>query len=309
MDQMAGESTFRHEPVLAHEVLAELELSSGQVVFDGTLGLGGHANLMAERIAPGGTLVGTDWDESMLGQARSNLKAIEGVDLRLFHADFRELPEIAERERLRAHGILLDLGLNSAQVDDPDRGFSFSKDGALDMRMDRSVGEPASAIVNRMTPAQLEQMLQELGDERWARAIAKQIVDRRKARPIRTTGDLVECVLSAIPPAAREKRIHPATRTFQALRIYVNGELDGLESALRELAERLAPGGTLAVISFHSGEDRIVKRVFRELDGSGFEERHRKPIEASESEVRRNPRSRSAKLRTLRRTPNMPPSA
>ncbi len=292
---------LRHEPVMAAEILADLAPAPGHVVFDGTLGLGGHSARFAERIAPGGTLLGTDWDEAMLAQARMNLSAGQGVDLRLVHADFRDLPRLAQEFDLRADGILLDLGLNSAQVDDPERGFAFSKPGPLDMRMDRSAGEPASAVVNRMSPAQLEDTLRELGDERWARAIAKQIVDRRKVRPLKTTADLVDCVLAAIPPGARDKRIHPATRTFQALRIAVNGELDGLETALRELAETLRPGGAIAVLSYHSGEDRIVKRVFRELDGSGFEELHRKPLEASEAEIRRNPRSRSAKLRTLRR--------
>lgn len=286
---------------MVEEVLADLRLKPGDVVFDGTLGLGGHSERFLSLIAPGGVLLGTDWDASMLRQARQRLAGIEDASVRLVQADFRELPDIAQDQGLRADGILLDLGLNSAQVDDPARGFSFREEGPLDMRMDRTSGEPAAAVLNRLSPAQIEEMLRELGDERWARAIARQIVERRKKQPLKTTSDLVECVLAAIPPAAREKRIHPATRTFQAVRIYVNGELEGLETALSELAECLKPGGTLAVLSYHSGEDRIVKRVFRALDGSGFTELHRKPVEATESEIRANPRSRSAKLRSLRR--------
>ena len=294
----------RHDPVMVREILEDLRLGPGSVVFDGTLGLGGHSAEFLEAIRPKGTLVGTDWDESMLAEARQRLApmtASADVDVRLVRADFRDLAALSAEWGLRANGILLDLGLNSAQVDDPGRGFSFREEGPLDMRMDRTVGEPASAMLNRMTPAQIEQTLRDFGDERWARAIAKQVVERRKQRPLKTTKDLVDCVLAAIPPGAREKRIHPATRTFQAIRIYVNGELDGLDSALRELAERLAPGGTLAVLSYHSGEDRIVKDVFRELDGAGFHELHKKPVEASDAEVRANPRARSAKLRSLRR--------
>lgn len=294
----------RHEPVMVREILEDLRLEPGQTVFDGTLGLGGHSAAFLNAVNPGGILVGTDWDESMLDEARSHLaptSAALKVDVRLVRADFRDLAQLALDWGLRANGILLDLGLNSAQVDDPARGFSFQGDGPLDMRMDRAQGEPASAVLNRMTPGQIEIMLKDYGDERWARAIAKQIVDRRKAKPLKTTQDLVDCVLAAIPPGAREKRIHPATRTFQAVRIYVNGELDALDEALRELAERLAPGGTLSVLSYHSGEDRIVKHVFRDLDGSGFQELHRKPVEAGDAEVRANPRARSAKLRSLRR--------
>jgi 16S rRNA (cytosine1402-N4)-methyltransferase len=295
------EATPRHEPVMVKEILADFDLRPGMAVFDGTVGLGGHSSEFLRLIQPGGTLLGVDWDESMLELAKNRLHA-EDADVRLVRADFRSLPELADEMGLRADAILLDLGLNSAQVDDPARGFSFKEPGSLDMRMDRSKGEPASAILNRMTPAQIEAMLKDLGDERWARAIAKQMVERRKARPLKTTQDLVDCVLAAIPPGAREKRIHPATRTFQAVRIYVNGEFEGLEETLSELAMRLKHGGTLSVLSYHSGEDRIVKRAFRSLAASGFRELHKRPVEPTESEVRLNPRARSAKLRSLRRT-------
>ena len=170
------------------------------------------------------------------------------------------------------------------------------------MRMDRSSGEPASALLNRLSPDEIEAILWNFGDERWARAIAKAIVARRKERPLRTTADLVDVVQAAVPAGARDKRIHPATRTFQAVRIAVNRELDELDEAVTDAAMTLALGGTLAVLSYHSGEDRQVKRAFRALAGEEFEEPLRKPQEPTAEEIARNPRSRSAKLRLLRRT-------
>ncbi len=290
----------QHIPVMVDEVLAALSLRPGMCVVDGTTGLGGHTARFVEAVRPGGTVVGLDWDETMLSQARARLDTPAGIALHLVRRDFREIASVLDDlGGLRPNGILLDLGLNSAQVDDPSRGLSFSQDGPLDMRMDRTRGEPASAILNRFTPVQIERMLWDLGDERWARAIAKTIVERRKARPLKTTADLVECVLDTIPPRARDKRIHPATRTFQAVRVYVNHELEGLDQAIRDCASALVEGGTLVVLSYHSGEDRIVKNVFRE--SAGFAELYRKPLIAGEQEVRRNPRSRSAKLRALRR--------
>jgi 16S rRNA (cytosine1402-N4)-methyltransferase len=290
-----------HDPVMVEEILGLLPLRPGAVAADGTLGHGGHSIRFAERIAPGGTLVATDWDREMLEVARRRLAESEGVVLHLLHDDFRNLGARLAEHSLLANGILLDLGLNSAQIQDPERGLSFMAEGPLDMRMDRSVGEPASALLNRWSPDEIERVLWEYGDERWARMIARRIVERRKTTPLRRTSDLVEAVLAAIPPRARDKRIHAATRTFQAVRIAVNRELEGLDEALQSAARSLANGGVLAVLSYHSGEDRIVKRVFRELAAEGFEEVVRKPIQPGEEEVRRNPRSRSAKLRAVRR--------
>lgn len=301
----AASSSFTHDPVMVEEILADLRLRPGSTVVDGTLGLGGHSERFLQEVSPGGTLVGLDWDETMLERARARLQPREAKVV-LVHDDFRNLSSVLDRLQMRADGILLDLGLNSAQVDDPARGFSFQKEGPLDMRMDKSRGEPAAAILNRMSPLQIERMLKELGDEKWAKKIAQIIVDRRKAKPLQTTKDLVDCVLAAIPAKLREERIHPATRTFQAVRIYVNGELEGLDQALVDAAWSLAEEGTLAVLSYHSGEDRIVKNVFRDLSSDGFEDLHRKPLSASADEVRRNPRSRSAKLRSLRRKPLRP---
>lgn len=291
-----------HVPVMLSEVLADLDLKPGGVVADGTLGLAGHALEFVPRVAPDGVLVGMDWDASMQEIAKTRIGDPEDVRLHFVHADFRQMPETLQDLGLLADGVLLDLGLNSAQIDDPSRGIAFREEGPLDMRMDRSTGEPASALLNRWPLNQIEQVLHDYGDERWARAIAKQIVARRSERPLRTTQDLVDCVLAAIPPRARDKRIHPATRTFMAIRIAVNRELDGLEQALVEIARCLAPGGTLAVLSYHSGEDRAVKQAFRALAEEGaYVELHRKPLVPTAAEVAANPRSRSAKLRSLRR--------
>ena len=297
--------SVRHDPVMINEIMEVLPLQPGTTVVDGTLGLGGHSLRFLERIRPGGTLVGFDWDEQMLAEARKRIGNPEGAEVHLIHDDFRSIKPQMEKLGKKADGILLDLGLNSAQVDDPARGFSFQSSGPLDMRMDRSKGAPAAAMLNRMSVHQIGDILKDLGDERWAVAIARKIVERRKDSPLRSTQDLVDCVLAAIPPAARDKRIHPATRTFQAIRIAVNGELEGLEEALRDAADVLNPGGVLAVLSYHSGEDRIVKHTLRDLAQNGFEELFKKPRMASQEENLRNLRSRSAKLRAIKRPKSM----
>jgi len=297
----------RHEPVMLVEVLSVLPLRPGATVVDGTLGLAGHAREMATRIAPGGWLIGLDWDEDMLKEAQLRLRDITDVETTFVKADYRQLPDILEREAaLRnraalADAILLDLGLNQAQIDDAERGISFRQQGPLDMRMDRSRGETAAGLLNRLSPAEIERILRDYGDERWAKRIAQVIVDRRKDNPLRTTQDLVDCVLAAIPPAMREKRIHPATRTFQALRIAVNHELDDLQDTIEVIAHKLAKEGVLCVLSYHSGEDRAVKRALRTLSGAEFAEVYKKPLSPSAEEIARNPKSRSAKLRAVRR--------
>ncbi|MDR3688595.1 MAG: 16S rRNA (cytosine(1402)-N(4))-methyltransferase RsmH [Fimbriimonas sp.] len=292
----------RHDPVMLREVLSALALNAGDTVVDGTLGLSGHARAFAEAISPGGTLLGIDWDQEMLEIGRQRLSEVEDVEKHFCHSDYRQIAEIVRRHKLVPNGILLDLGLNSAQIDDPSRGIAFSKDGPLDMRMDRSRGEPASALLNRLGPTEIENILFKYGDERWGKAIGKKIVEIRKAHPLRTTHDLVEAVLAAVPPGARDKRIHPATRTFQAVRIAVNSELEGIDDTLMEAARCLAPGGTLVVLSYHSGEDRQAKHAFRELaDSGGYLDLFKKPLQPTPDEISRNPRSRSAKLRAIRR--------
>ncbi len=303
----------KHDPVMLREILDILPLRPGATIVDGTLGLGGHSLEFMKAISPGGHLIGFDWDESMLEVARERLAGnftalpaqdplgthLLEADIRFIHDDFRNIVE--HLDDTEADGILLDLGLNSAQVDDAERGISFKEDGPLDMRMDRSTGEPASALLNRWSQHQIEQALWDYGDERWARNIARKVLERRKEKPLRTTSDLVDCVLAAIPAGARDKRIHPATRSFQAIRIVVNGELEGLGEALQDSAKCLAEGGVLAVLSYHSGEDRIVKTTFRDLAREGFEELTRKPVTPTQEEIARNPRSRSAKLRAIKR--------
>lgn len=290
-----------HDPVMLREILDILPLKPGSLVVDGTLGLGGHSVELIKRVSPNGRLIGIDWDESMLSMARERLDSRASgllVNARFIRDDFRS---ISAHVKDKADGILLDLGLNSAQVDDPQRGISF-KDGPLDMRMDRSKGEPAAALLNRWAPQEIEQALWDYGDERWARAIARKIVERRSTKPLRTTADFIDCILAAIPAGARDKRIHPATRSFQAIRIVVNGELEGLGEALHSSASCLASKGVLAVLSYHSGEDRIVKTAFRELAQTGdYEDLTRKPMTPSQEEIARNPRSRSAKLRAIRK--------
>ncbi len=292
----------RHDPVMVREVLDVLDLKPGNTVVDGTLGLSGHARIFADAIRPGGTLLGIDWDEKMLEIGRQRMSEVSGINTHFVHSNYRHIASIVRSRGLVPNGILLDFGLNSAQIDDPERGIAFSKDGPLDMRMDRSKGEPASALLNRLSPNEIENILFEFGDERWSKAIAKKIVERRKENPLRTTKDLVDAVFAAIPAGARDKRIHPATRTFQAVRIAVNAELEGIDETLVDAANCLAAGGTLAVLSYHSGEDRQAKRAFKELTAtSEFQDLFKKPKQPSAEEILRNPRSRSAKLRAIRR--------
>ncbi len=290
----------RHDPVMLREILDLLPLSEGGTAVDGTLGLAGHAREMIARVGATGRFLGMDWDESMLAAARERIGSV-GTQAELVHGDYRGLPAEMKRLGWEADGILLDLGLNSAQIEDAERGIAFKEEGPLDMRMDRSTGEPASAMLNRMSLDQIERILWEYGDEKWARAIARKIVEWRKESPLRTTQDLVDCVLAAIPVRARDKRIHSATRSFQAIRIAVNEELEGLDETIAEIGRCLKPGGVLAVLSYHSGEDRAAKHAMRELAAEGFEELYKKPAQPSAEEIARNPRSRSAKLRAVRR--------
>ena len=298
---MTAAVPMNHVPVMLPEVMGHLGLQAGQVAVDCTLGLASHAIAMAKAVGPTGTLVATDWDTAMLAEATQRLESVP-CRKELVHADYRDVPKILAQMQLHANGILADLGVNSVHFDDAQYGMSVSKEGPLDMRMDRAKGEPASALLNRLSPTQIEQMLFDYGDERWAKAIAKVIVMQRKDNPLRTTSDLVNAVLAAIPPGARDKRIHPATRTFQAVRIAVNREIEGLEQAITEIASSLAVLGKFVVLAYHSGEDRCVKNAFRALaKDAAFEEVTRKPETPSAEEISKNPRSRSAKLRCIMR--------
>src|SRR3954452_5038238 len=275
----------RHVPVLLREVLAALAPRPGQTVVDCTLGLGGHASELLRRVTPGGRVIGIDLDPRHVELAREALQAIPGGQCQLFNTNFAGLPSVLAQAGVeRADGILADVGVASPQIDDPQRGVSYRRPGPLDMRMDPTRGRPASHFVNTMPERELAAALRELGDEDDADAIAALIVDRRRARPIQTTEDLTAIVCEArdftLKRAAGAK-LHPAARTFQALRILVNRELANLDRLLAVLPDCLKPGGVAAIISFHSGEDRRVKKAFQDgVRGGIYSEISREPVVA-----------------------------
>jgi len=285
-----------HEPVLLEEVMELLAVRAGGVYVDGTLGLGGHASEVLRRSTPGGRLLGFDRDPEALARATVVLAPF-GERAQLQHARYSQIPQRVEEGA--ADGLMLDLGVSSLQLDDAARGFSFRREGPLDMRMDPYDETSAADVVNRMREAELADVIYQYGEERRSRQIARAIVEARRGAGITTTTHLAEIVRRA----ARGPRgdIDPATRTFQALRIYVNGEITELTSSLPALARRLKPGGRMAVIAFHSLEDREVKNAFRELGKDGFRVLTKKPVRPGEAEIARNPRSRSARLRAIER--------
>jgi len=286
-----------HVPVLLAEALELLAVRPGALCVDGTVGLGGHAAAVLRASAPDGRLVGFDRDGETLAAAQARLAEF-GARVRLEQADYRDIPDRLAGERPDA--ILLDLGVSSVQLDDPARGFSFQAEGPLDMRMDRTEGTTAADLVNRTRESDLADLIFEYGDETGSRRIARAIVRARETKPIETTTELADIVRRAAP-RRRPGGLHPATRTFQALRIRVNRELEGLREALVRIAGCLAPRGRMAVIAFHSLEDRASKEAFRELARQGFSVLTRKPVRPGEDEVRANPRSRSARLRAVAR--------
>lgn len=305
-----------HRSVLLEESVQALAVSPSGTYIDGTFGRGGHARAILDRLGPAGRLIGLDRDPEALVVARG--LAETDARFQAIHGSFGELSRLVAGLGIegKVQGILLDLGVSSPQLDDPSRGFSFSADGPLDMRMDPGQGESAADWVARADRSEIERVLRELGEERFARRIARAIVDTRATTPIDTTGQLAEIVARAVP--IREPGKHPATRSFQALRIQVNDELGALARCLDQVCDLLAVAGRLVVISFHSLEDRIVKRFMRrEAQGPilpkgvpvrAQETRGRlrvlgKPIRPSECEVQANPRARSAILRVAERLP------
>lgn len=290
-----------HRPVLLKEAVDLLVLREDGVYIDGTVGAGGHAAEILNRLGPRGRLIGIDRDPEILEKARERL----GGDARvvLHHAAFDEWMADAGKGEPKADGLLLDLGVSSLQFDEGERGFSFQKDGPLDMRMDPTAGDTAAEFLDRVSEKELGRILKEFGEERFARRIAREVVHVRRQESIETTARLAAIVGRAIPRGAWPKRIHPATRTFQALRIAVNGELQRLERVLKTAPGFLKPGGRLAVISYHSLEDRLVKRSFVDGERMGvWKKITKKPVTASEAEISENPRARSAKLRVAERT-------
>jgi 16S rRNA (cytosine1402-N4)-methyltransferase len=287
----------RHLPVLVEQVLEYLQPQPGQTIIDCTVGGGGHAQRIVERLGPHGRLLGLDQDRAMLQVARSRLP--DGT-VQLEQCNFDQLRPLLNRLGISAvDGVLADLGFSSDQVDDPERGLSFSQPGPLDMRLDRSAGSPASALLERLNERDLADLFWTFGEERFSRRIARRIVETRQRAPLTTTDQLAELVRRCVP-RSRGHGIDPATRVFQALRIAVNDELGALERLLAALPHCLHAGGRAVVISFHSLEDRLVKRAFRQRDL--WQELTRKPVQAEEIEVKDNPRARSAKLRAAART-------
>ena len=290
-----------HAPVLLDEVLRWLTpVPPGTWIVDGTVGLGGHAAALMSHAAES-RLLGLDRDAETLGHAARRLAPFGGRCV-LRQADFRNLDAEARTCGVApAHAVLLDLGLSSFQLERSGRGFSFQRDEALDMRFDTRQELTAAELLRRASEPELAQIIHEYGEEPAARRIARRLVEARVRAPIRTTRHLADLVASAIPPHRRSRRIHPATRTFQAIRIAVNDELASLEAALPQGAELLAPGGRFGVIAFHSLEDRLVKSTFRRLSHSGWRALTRKPLRPSDDEVHANPRARSARFRVLER--------
>lgn len=300
-----------HVPVLLAEVLACLNPQPGQVVVDGTLGFAGHSLELLTRVGPTGKLIATDLDPGNLAPAESKLAAV-GHPFAMHHSNFAGLPTVLAAEGVEAvDGFLADLGMSSMQVDDAARGFSFLRDGPLDMRMDPTRGKTAADLLNSLSAEELANAFRELGDEPAADAIASAIVKQRGTAPLARTGELRELVDRVAPvtvlrgpghPPERKQLLAPVTRVFQALRILVNRELASLSHLLRVLPTILKPGGTAAIIAFHSGEDRLVKAAFRDgLRAGIYSEACDDPIRPSAEEAKKNPRSRSAKLRWARR--------
>ena len=300
-----------HIPVLHRQVLEVINPRPGQIVVDCTLGLGGHSGSFLAKLHPGGRLLGIDLDPSNLAAAREYLTWIGGR-FDLFHSNFAGLPQVLAQAEVppdaegmpRVDAVLADIGVASTQIDDPARGFSYRRPGPLDMRMDPTRGQPASVLIARMSQAEIEAALLELGDETDAPYIARLIVQRRSERPILTTEDLTAIVCEARKftlERALGAKLHPAARTFQTFRLLVNRELANLERLLAVLPSCLKPGGVAAIISFHSGEDRRVKQAFRDGHRAGvYSSISDEPLTADEEEIKANPRSRSAKLRWAR---------
>ena len=315
-------SEYRHIPVLLSECLEYLHLESNYTFVDATLGGAGHSLEVAKRIGPTGTLIGIDQDDVARAAATQRLQALPDdvrPEIKVLAGNFGEMDSLlVQAEIPEANGFLFDLGVSSVQIDTPSRGFSFKEDGPLDMRMSPSTQTlTAAEIVNTYNAADLTRIIRQYSDEKWASRIAEFIVEARQGQPLTTSSQLVDVIKAAVPASARRSGGHPAKRTFQALRIEVNGELQVLRTGLESAIRWLAPGGYLAVISYHSLEDRIVKDMFKEYaqgctcppdlpvcvcgNKPILKQITRKPILPTPEEIARNPRSRSAKLRVAQR--------
>ncbi|NLL66199.1 MAG: 16S rRNA (cytosine(1402)-N(4))-methyltransferase RsmH [Clostridiaceae bacterium] len=306
---------FEHKPIMLEECIEFLKIRQNGVYVDGTLGGGGHSSEIIKRLGPNGTLVGIDQDKNAIEAAKKKFSSIDiKANVIIAHTNFENIREVLKAQKIDSvDGVLLDLGVSSHQLDEGERGFSYQHDAPLDMRMNQNAAFDAHILVNTWTKDDIASIIREYGEEKWATRIAEFIVRSREVQKINTTGELVDIIKSAIPAAARREGPHPAKRTFQALRIAVNRELEVLENSLDIVTDMLSTGGRLAIISFHSLEDRIVKKAFqKQAQGCvcprnfpkcvcGFKPKlrviTRKPITASEKELDENPRARSAKLR------------
>ncbi|HEV3202951.1 MAG TPA: 16S rRNA (cytosine(1402)-N(4))-methyltransferase RsmH [Gemmataceae bacterium] len=292
----------RHVPVMPTEMLNYLAPAQGQIIVDATLGGAGHAQLIVERLHPHGRLIGLDQDPAMAEMARRRLQGMKtDVARTVVASNFDRLREILDDLEIEAvDGVLADLGVCSDQLDDPERGLSFQQEGPLDMRLNPAVGEPASAWLRRLKERDLADLIYQFGEERFSRRIARKIVEIRRKQPLETTEQLARLVRGCVPrPRGKRQSIDPATRVFQALRIAVNDEIGALDRFLSALPQCVKPGGRAVVISFHSLEDRPVKRAFR--DKKVWQVLTPKPLQPGDEEIRNNPRARSAKLRAAQR--------
>ena len=291
-----------HQPVMVEAVLDMLRPRPGAVIVDGTVGAGGHSLALIPRLLPHGKLIAIDRDPEALTIAGQQLTEFQPL-VHLERGNYRDLSSVLARLGLpRVDGMFLDLGVSSVQLDRAERGFSFSSEGPLDMRMDPDHDTTAAALVNELPADELTRLIETLGEERFARRIAQRIVQERRAHPLTTTKQLAQLVIHALPAGARHGRLHAATRTFQALRMAVNDELGALEALLADVPALLNPGARAVILTFHSLEDRLVKRAFLEGQDNGvWTVLTKKPLRPSAEEVAHNPRARSVKLRAAER--------
>jgi 16S rRNA (cytosine1402-N4)-methyltransferase len=291
-----------HVPVMVREVVEALQCHDGSWIVDGTLGLGGYAREILKASAPGGGVMGCDVDPAALEIAQQNLKEF-GDRLKVVRGSYADIAgHLKNLNRASCSGICIDIGVSSLQIDTDERGFSFQREGPLDMRMNPDISQTAADLVNTASAEELAQWFWEYGEERFSRKIAAALVGERSRKPFTTTTELADCVKGAVPKPARYGRIHPATRVFQALRIVVNDELGELKQFLATAPECLSEGGRVVVVSYHSLEDRLVKQSWKQrAETKKFKLITKKPLVPSEDEVQENPRARSAKMRVLER--------
>ena len=306
---------FSHKPVMPRECIEFLNIDPEGIYVDGTIGGAGHSSLICENLSKNGTLIGIDRDDDALATASQRLEKYD-CNKHFVKSNYSEIKEVLRNlDIAEIDGALLDIGVSSFQLDEQSRGFSYMQDSPLDMRMDQQAGFTAADVVNTYSEKDLAGIIKKYGEERWASRIAQFIVKAREKEELKTSGQLVEIIKAAVPASARREGPHPAKRTFQALRIEVNDELASLEKAVRDFMDVLAPKGRLAIITFHSLEDRIVKEAFNERANpctcppefpvcvcgkvADIKKITRKPLVADEDELESNPRSRSAKLRVI----------